>query len=41
LLVAAPSHYIEQRRAWILDQMQSVGGEDMLAEIDAYPNRRR
>jgi monofunctional biosynthetic peptidoglycan transglycosylase len=40
-LVAAPSHYMEQRRAWILDQMQSIGGEDMLAEIDAYPNRHR
>ena len=40
-LVAAPSHYMEQRRAWILDQMQAVGGADMLAEIDAYPDRRR
>ena len=38
---AAPSHYVEQRRDWILGQMQSLGGAEMLGEIDAYPNRRR
>src|SRR5450631_591467 len=40
-LVAAPSSYLEQRRAWILEQMQALGGEDMLNEIDAYPDRHR
>jgi monofunctional biosynthetic peptidoglycan transglycosylase len=38
---AAPSAYIEQRRAWILGQMQGLGGPEMLDEIDAYPNRHR
>lgn len=39
--VAAPSRYIERRRAWILGQMQALGGPEMLRDIDAYPNRRR
>ena len=34
---AAPSHYVQQRREWILRQMQALGGPDMLGEIDAYP----
>ncbi len=38
---AAPSHYVQQRRDWILRQMQSLGGPDMLNEIDAYPNSGR
>jgi monofunctional biosynthetic peptidoglycan transglycosylase len=38
---AAPSAYIQQRREWILGQMQALGGPDMLEDIDAYPNRRR
>jgi monofunctional biosynthetic peptidoglycan transglycosylase len=38
---AAPSHYVLQRREWILGQMQALGGPEMLSEIDAYPNRRR
>jgi monofunctional biosynthetic peptidoglycan transglycosylase len=33
--------YVEQRRRWVLDQMQALGGPDMLGEIDAYPSRRR
>jgi len=33
----APSRYLEQRRAWILKQMQALGGPEMLGEIDAYP----
>src|SRR5271165_3314685 len=37
---AAPSPYVEQRRDWILSQMQSLGGPEMLAEIDAYPSGR-
>ena len=41
LLVTAPSRYVLQRRAWILDQMQALGGPEMLDEIDAYPARRR
>lgn len=41
LLVAAPSPYLEQRRAWILEQMQALGGPEMLNEIDAYPDRHR
>jgi monofunctional biosynthetic peptidoglycan transglycosylase len=41
LLVAAPSPYVEQRRAWILEQMQALGGPEMLNEIDAYPDRHR
>jgi monofunctional biosynthetic peptidoglycan transglycosylase len=36
---AAPSHYVQQRRDWILGQMQALGGADMLGEIDAYPRR--
>lgn len=39
-LVAAPSRFVQQRRAWILEQMQALGGPEMLDEIDAYPNRR-
>ena len=31
----------QQRRDWILNQMQALGGPEMLDEIDAYPNRRR
>jgi len=38
-LIAAPSRYIEQRRAWIEGQMQALGGPEMLGEIDAYPSR--
>ena len=38
---AAPSPYVEQRRDWILNQMQSLGGPEMLGEIDAYPSRHR
>jgi monofunctional biosynthetic peptidoglycan transglycosylase len=38
---AAPSRFIQQRREWILGQMQALGGPEMLDEIDAYPNRRR
>jgi monofunctional glycosyltransferase len=38
---AAPSRYVAQRRDWILNQMQALGGPEMLDEIDAYPNRRR
>jgi monofunctional biosynthetic peptidoglycan transglycosylase len=34
----APSRYVQQRREWILGQMQALGGPDMLDEIDAYPN---
>jgi monofunctional biosynthetic peptidoglycan transglycosylase len=37
---AAPSRYIQQRREWILGQMQALGGPEMLGEIDAYPDRR-
>jgi monofunctional biosynthetic peptidoglycan transglycosylase len=39
--ITAPSRYVEQRRAWILDQMQALGGPEMLGEIDAYPDRAR
>ena len=39
LLINAPSAYVERRRAWILDQMQALGGPEMLDDIDAYPNR--
>jgi monofunctional biosynthetic peptidoglycan transglycosylase len=35
---AAPSHYVLQRRDWILKQMQALGGPEMLDEIDAYPH---
>lgn len=38
---SAPSHYVTARRDWILAQMQSLGGPEMLAEIDAYPSRHR
>jgi monofunctional glycosyltransferase len=38
---AAPSRYVVQRRDWILNQMQALGGPEMLEEIDAYPDRRR
>jgi monofunctional biosynthetic peptidoglycan transglycosylase len=41
LLAAAPSAYVQQRRDWILGQMQALGGPEMLDEIDAYPGRRR
>jgi monofunctional biosynthetic peptidoglycan transglycosylase len=41
LLAAAPSAYVQQRRDWILGQMQALGGPEMLDEIDAYPTRRR
>jgi monofunctional biosynthetic peptidoglycan transglycosylase len=34
----APSRYVQQRREWILGQMQALGGPDMLDEIDAYPH---
>jgi monofunctional glycosyltransferase len=37
----APSRYVQQRREWILGQMQALGGPEMLDEIDAYPSRRR
>jgi len=38
---AAPSRYVQQRREWILSQMQALGGPEMLEEIDAYPTRHR
>jgi len=38
---SAPSRFVQQRREWILGQMQALGGPEMLGEIDAYPNRRR
>jgi monofunctional biosynthetic peptidoglycan transglycosylase len=41
LSAAAPSRYVQQRRDWILNQMQALGGPEMLEEIDAYPQRRR
>lgn len=41
LIAAAPSAYVQQRRDWILGQMQALGGPEMLSEIDAYPSRRR
>jgi monofunctional biosynthetic peptidoglycan transglycosylase len=37
----APSRYVQQRRDWILGQMQALGGPEMLDEIDAYPSRHR
>jgi monofunctional biosynthetic peptidoglycan transglycosylase len=37
----APSRYVQQRREWILGQMQALGGPEMLEEIDAYPVRHR
>jgi monofunctional biosynthetic peptidoglycan transglycosylase len=36
---AAPSAYLERRRAWILEQMRDLGGPEMLDEIGAYPTR--
>jgi monofunctional glycosyltransferase len=41
LSAAAPSAYVQQRRDWILGQMQALGGAEMLDEIDVYPSRRR
>jgi monofunctional biosynthetic peptidoglycan transglycosylase len=41
LSAAAPSAYVQQRRDWILGQMQALGGPEMLDEIDAYPSLRR
>jgi monofunctional biosynthetic peptidoglycan transglycosylase len=41
LSAGAPSRYVQQRRDWILNQMQALGGAEMLDEIDAYPQRRR
>jgi monofunctional glycosyltransferase len=38
---SAPSRYVQQRRDWILSQMQALGGPEMLGEIDAYPTRKR
>ena len=38
---AVPSRYVQQRRDWILQQMQTLGGAEMLDEIDAYPTRSR
>ena len=38
LSAAAPSRYVQQRRDWILGQMQALGGPEMLEEIDAYPH---
>jgi monofunctional glycosyltransferase len=40
LLAAAPSAYVQQRRDWILGQMQALGGAEMLGEIDANPRGR-
>jgi monofunctional biosynthetic peptidoglycan transglycosylase len=37
---SAPSRYVQQRRDWILSQMQALGGPEMLGEIDAYPTRK-
>jgi monofunctional biosynthetic peptidoglycan transglycosylase len=37
---AAPSRYIQERRDWILNQMQALGGPQMLRQIDAYPALR-
>jgi len=41
LSAAAPSAYVQQRRDWILGQMEALGGPEMLDEIDVYPSRRR
>jgi monofunctional biosynthetic peptidoglycan transglycosylase len=41
LIASTPSAYVQQRRDWILGQMQALGGPEMLSEIDAYPSRRR
>ena len=37
----APSRYVQQRREWILGQMQALGGPEMLDEIDAYRSLHR
>jgi monofunctional glycosyltransferase len=37
----APSRYVQQRREWILGQMQALGGPEMLDEIDSYPRLNR
>jgi monofunctional biosynthetic peptidoglycan transglycosylase len=37
----APGRYVQQRRDWILGQMQALGGPEMLDEIDAYPTQHR
>ena len=41
LHAAAPSAYVQERRDWILGQMQALGGPEMLEDIDAYPSRHR
>jgi monofunctional biosynthetic peptidoglycan transglycosylase len=41
LSAASPSRYVQQRREWILGQMQALGGPEMLNDIDAYPDRHR
>jgi monofunctional biosynthetic peptidoglycan transglycosylase len=38
--VAAPSRYVERRRAWILEQMRDLGGPPFLRVLHAYPDRR-
>ncbi len=38
---SAPSRYVIQRRDWILRQMQALGGDEMLQDIDAYPDAKR
>lgn len=37
----AASGFMQKRRESILEQMQALGGAEMLEEIDAYPSRRR
>ncbi len=37
----AASVFMQRRRESILEQMQALGGAEMLEEIDAFPNRRR
>ena len=37
---AVPSRYVQERRDRILNQMQALGGPEMLGEIDAYPEHR-
>jgi monofunctional glycosyltransferase len=41
LSAATPSAYVQQRRDWILGQMQALGGPEMLDDIDSDPSRRR
>ncbi len=41
LSAATPSAYVQQRRDWILGQMQALGGPEMLDEIDAHSSRHR